>query len=85
MNKMKGASNQQLRDRIAELENTVHLLRRLVEDWLPQIGMTIGFREMFYQIVGEPYPSWFSVPELGFCEQKWIEDNDLTAEGEENG
>lgn len=56
-----------------KLQETIHLLRYLVEDYLPQIGMTIHFREMFYQIVGEPYPEWFEIPEPGFYELEWME------------
>lgn len=52
----------------------LNILRRLVEDWLPQIGMTIHFREMFYQIVGEPHPEWFEIPEMGFYERQWMEE-----------
>ena len=59
------------------LENIIHLLRRLVEDWLNQIPMTITFREKFYQIVGEPYPDWFEVPEPGLHHRQWVENNSL--------
>ena len=57
-----------------EKAEKLEVLRRLVEDWLPQIGMTIHFREMFYQIVGEPHPDWFEIPEMGFYERQWIEE-----------
>ena len=56
---------------------TVHLLRHLVEDYLPEIGMTIHFREMFYQIVGEPYPDWLEIPEPNFYEREWMENHSL--------
>ena len=60
--------------KLKEKAEKLGILRRLVEDWLPQIGMTIHFREMFYQIVGEPHPDWFEVRELGFYEQQWLEE-----------
>ena len=63
--------------KLDEAENTIHLLRRLVEDWLNQIPMTITFREKFYQIVGEPYPDWFEVPEPGLHHIQWVENNSL--------
>ena len=67
----------ELEQKAMENENTIHLLRRLVEDWLNQISMTSTFREKFYQIVGEPYPDWFEIPEPGLHHRQWVEDNTL--------
>ena len=67
----------ELSQELLEKENIIHLLRRLVEDWLNQIPMTITFREKFYQIVGEPYPDWFEIPEPGLHHRQWVENNSL--------
>ena len=67
----------ELEQKVNEQENTTHLLRRLVEDWLNQIPMNITFREKFYQIVGEPYPDWFEIPEPGLHHRQWVENNSL--------
>ena len=34
-------------------------IKKLVEQDLPQIGMTIYFRRRFYQVTGYPAPEWF--------------------------
>jgi len=67
----------ELEQKVNEQENIIHLLRRLVEDWLNQISMNITFREKFYQIVGEPYPDWFEIPEPGLHHRQWVENNSL--------
>jgi len=81
-----GQLNEELNEvhnKLGEAENTIHLLRQLVEDYLPQIGMTIHFREMFYQIVGKPYPDWFEVPESRFYERAWIKNHSLRQKASE--
>ena len=67
----------ELEQDVMEKDNIIHLLRRLVEDWLNQISMTSTFREKFYQIVGEPYPDWFEIPEPGLHHRQWVENNSL--------
>jgi len=56
--------------------NKIRLLEALMEDWLPQIGMTITFREMFYEILGKPNPKWLGERQLTNVELKWIDEND---------
>ena len=70
-------------EQLSETKNTIHLLRRLVEDWLTQIGMNIHFRQMFYQIVGEPYPDWFEVPKPDLYERQWVEENSILVREEQ--
>jgi len=55
--------------------NKIMLLKALVEDWLPQIGMTITFREMFYEILDKPNPEWLGERQLTNVELKWIDEN----------
>ena len=54
----------------------IRLLKALVEDWLPQIGMTITFREMFYEVLGEPNPEWLGDRMLENTELEWIANNE---------
>ena len=66
----------QIFDRCRELhqkaEKKLDVLEKLVEDWLPQIGMTITFREMFYEILDKPNPDWLGERQLTNVELKWI-------------
>ena len=57
---------------INEMENKLQALEKLVEDWLPQIGMTTTFREMFYEIMGTPLPDWYGEKQLSRVELEWI-------------
>ena len=62
--------------------NKIELIKALVEDWLPQIGMTITFREMFYEIMGEPNPEWLGDRILENTDLEWITNNEkLIKEG----
>ena len=60
---------------INELELKIETLEHLVEDWLPQIGMTMTFREMFYEIIGTPLPEWYGDNALTRTELEWIRDH----------
>ena len=42
-----------------ECERRLKAVRTLVEDWLPQIPMTIDFRRKFYEATGFEAPEWF--------------------------
>ena len=70
---------------INELENKLQTLEKLVDEWLPEIGMTMTFRDMFYVILGQPNPDWCGERKLTKVELDWIYDssND-TVKTEEN-
>lgn len=48
-----------LREKRAELEDKLDLVKKLVEEDLPQIEATIDFRRDFYRVTGFEVPEWF--------------------------
>ena len=48
-----------LREKREALEAKLKLVRKLVEEELPQIGQTIDFRRGFYKATGFEVPEWF--------------------------
>lgn len=57
---------------LVKAEEKLYILEKLIEDWLPQIGMTITFREMFYEVLGKPNPEWLGERQLTNNELRWI-------------
>ena len=61
-----------LQEKFEQVKTKLKALEQLVEDWLPQIGMTITFRELFYEILGKPNPGWLGERQLTNNELKWV-------------
>jgi len=53
--------NKLLGERLAKAQDTIFLLERCLDDYCPQIGLTVSVRQYFYTILGH-YPSWIEPP-----------------------
>jgi len=71
-----GYKNEEINGLFNELnrvENRLHAIELLVEEWLPQAKLNDKFREMFYYILGKESPDNFSRGNIKDVEQLWLD------------